>query len=107
MDSGAIAICEDPFVRRLVRDVLTRRGYRVIGAEVDEAVEMLRSGEGELRLVITNSPREFMDFAESLPVLYMAAAPDETVAARFRACRTLQKPFSNQRLLEAVGSLVE
>jgi len=107
MELGAIAICEDPFVRKLVRDVLTRRGYHVIGTDVDETVEMLRSGESQVRLVITNSPGEFMDFAETLPVLYMAAAPDEAVAAQFRACRTLQKPFSNQRLLEAVGALVD
>ncbi len=102
----AIAVCEDPFVRKLVRDVLTRRGYRVIGADVDEAIEMLRSGAEQLSLVITNAPTEFMDFADSLPMLYMAAAPDETVAARFRECLTLQKPFSNQRLLEAVSALV-
>jgi len=107
MVNGAIAICEDPFIRRLVRDVLTRRGYRVIGTDVEETVEMLRSGEGQVGLVITNCPGDFVDFADTLPMLYMAAAPDETVAAQFRACRTLQKPFSNQCLLEAVGDLVD
>src|ERR1700757_4383422 len=106
MDSGAIAVCEDPFVRKLVRDILTRRGYRVIGTDVDEAVEILRSGTEQVSLVITNDPTEFMDFADTLPLLYMAAAPDEAVAAQFRACLTLQKPFSNKHLLEAVGALV-
>jgi len=106
MDCRAIAVCEDPFVRKLVRDVLTRRGYRVIGADVDEAVELLRSGAEQVSLVITNTPSEFMDFADTLPMLYMAAAPDEALAAHFRACLTLQKPFSNQRLIDAVAALV-
>jgi hypothetical protein len=105
-DCGTIAVCEDPFVRKLVRDILTRRGYRVIGTDVEEALEMLRSGAEQLSLVITNNPGEFVDFSDTLPLLYMAAAPDESVAARFRTCRTLQKPFSTQNLVNTVGDLV-
>ena len=106
MYCGTIAVCEDPFIRKLVRDILTRRGYRVIGTGVEEALEMLRSGSESLSLVITNNPAEFMDFCETLPVIYMAAAPDESVAARFRTCRTMQKPFSTQHLVNTVGDLV-
>src|SRR5215813_9006340 len=106
MDYGTIAVCEDPFIRKLVRDILTRRGYRVIGTGVEEALEMLRSGSETLSIVITNNPAEFMEFSDTLPVLYMAAAPDEGVASRFRTCRTLQKPFSTQNLLSALSDLV-
>ena len=106
MEYGTIAVCEDPFVRKLVRDVLSRRGYRVIGTDVHQAVDLIRSGEEQVSLVITNNPEEFMDFAETLPILYMAAAPDEAIASQFRACLTLRKPFTTQDLVDAVGALV-
>ena len=74
--------------------------------DVDEALELLRLGVVEVSLIITNHPAEFIDFANEVPVLYMAAAPDQAVAARFRACRTLQKPFSTRSLIDAVDALV-
>jgi hypothetical protein len=56
-------------------------------------------------LVITNAPGLFLAFAEWLPLLYLAACPDFDLAARFRTCRVLQKPFHPTDLLEAVRRL--
>jgi hypothetical protein len=107
MDNGtSIAVFEDPFIRKLVGDLLTRRGYRVVGSDVGHAAEVLGSGADKVRLVITNHPEDFVQFADRLPVLYIAATPDEELAMCFRAHRTLRKPFINDQLLAAVRSLV-
>ena len=107
MDKSApIAVVEDPFIRKFVGDLLASNGYRVLEPEVQGALEMLRSGTEKLGLVITNQPADFVAYADRVPVLYIAAAPDEALASRFRACRILRKPFVNQQLLEAVHALV-
>jgi DNA-binding response OmpR family regulator len=104
-DADMIAVIEDPFIRRLLRDILKKYGYRVVEASAAEAVEALRSGVHNFRLVITNSPSDFLPFAAEVPLLYLAADPDPDLAARFTHCRALQKPFVARELVEAVRDL--
>jgi hypothetical protein len=102
---GAIVVVEDPYIRKYLRDVLTRHGYRVVGAETPAATEMLRSGTEPVDLVITNSPVDFLPFADRIPLLYIAGAPDFDLAARFFCCRVLKKPFHPEHLVAAVRDL--
>ncbi len=102
---GIVAVIEDPFIRKLLRDILTRHGYRVVEYAAPYAVELLRSGAEQIHLIITNHPDEFLAFADVLPILYMAAAPDPELAARFLRCRSLRKPFVAEDLLAAVAEL--
>ncbi len=104
---GIVAVIEDPFIRKLLRDILTRHGYRVVEYSVQHAVEQLRSDAEQVNLLITNTPAEFLGYRDVLPLLYLAAAPDEAVASEFRHCRTLKKPFVAQELLAAVKALTE
>jgi CheY-like chemotaxis protein len=102
---GIVAVIEDPFIRKLLRDILTRHGYRVAEYSVAHALELLKSGTEQVSLIITNTPGEFLAFADVLPLLYMAAAPDPELAAHFRRCRCLRKPFLAEDLVAAVADL--
>ena len=66
---------------------------------------MLGSGESGVNLLISNAPEEFLEVAERIPLVYLSSTPDPSVAARFRACRTVRKPFRAQTLLEAIEEL--
>jgi len=101
-----IAVTEDPFIRKFLGDVLKRRGYRVVGADSARALEMIRSGDETVDLVITNTPVAFASVAEQVPMLYIAALPDPDMGSRFTSFRSLKKPFLPEQLLEAVEELV-
>jgi DNA-binding NtrC family response regulator len=102
---GAIVVVEDPYIRKYLRDLLTRYGYRVVGPETHRAIEMLRSEAEQVDLVITNSPVDFLPFADTVALLYIAGAPDFELASRFFCCRVLQKPFHPEHLVAAVRQL--
>lgn len=102
---GAIVIVEDPYIRKYLRDVLARHGYRVVGSNPHAATEMLRSETEQVDLVITNSPGDFLAFADTLPLLYLSGAPDLDLASRFFCCRVLKKPFHPDHLVAAVRDL--
>jgi DNA-binding response OmpR family regulator len=102
---GSIVVVEDPFIQKYVRDLLARYGYRVLKSDAGAVAGMLRSAVDPVDLVITNSPRDFLTFADSLPILYMAAAPDLELASRFLCCQVLRKPFHPDQLLACVKEL--
>jgi hypothetical protein len=100
-----ILVAEDPFINSFLRTVLARHGHNVVVGEPYHSSDLLLGGSITADVVITNTPQAFLSFADSLPVLYIAASPDPDVAARFRTCRVLRKPFRNDDLLEAVEEL--
>jgi hypothetical protein len=64
----------------------------------------LRAGEA-IDLVVTNHPQSFLEFASWLPIVYLAATPDEGLVSRFAHCVTVSKPFVNRELIEVVEKL--
>jgi hypothetical protein len=100
-----ILIAEDPFVSSFLRTVLQRQGHKVVIAEARNAGELLRRRSIAPNVVITNRPEVFLEFAGSVHLLYLAAAPDARLASQFLNCRVLRKPFLNGDLLEAVEEL--
>jgi hypothetical protein len=102
----AILVAEDPFISTFLRAVLQRHGHKVILSDPYRATDSMRSGELKTAVVITNNPEVFLPFADTLPMLYIAANPDPELAQRFHACRILRKPFRNEDLLEAVQELI-
>jgi hypothetical protein len=96
---------EDPFICSYVRNVLSRRGYRLLQVDAVQGMELIEKRDPRVALVITNRPEEFLPFSDRVPVLYLAAFPDLRLASRFRACRALAKPFRAGQLVEAVQGL--
>ena len=101
----SVLVAEDPIVSSFLRTILERKGYRVTIGEPQQSCESLLRRGARPPLVITNRPEEFLAFAGTLPVLYIAAAPDHALAGRFFNCRVLRKPFRNADLLEALEDL--
>ena len=102
---GVILLVEDPLIRSFLKTVLGRKGHKVAEAEIYGALTMLESRQVPVSVLITNQPRYFLAYADELRVLYIAAAPDPELAARFPHCRTLRKPFVPQELLSVVEEL--
>jgi hypothetical protein len=100
-------VVEDPLVSRLIGGILKRAGYCVTEADTRRGVEQLRDWPDRYNLLITNTPGAFLEFAERVPLIYVAANPDEDLAARFSHCVPLTKPFLPVRLLEVAGHLVD
>ncbi|MGA2041385.1 MAG: hypothetical protein ABSH42_19055 [Bryobacteraceae bacterium] len=92
-------------IQRFVGGVLKREGYDVAEAELEEALLALRAGSGAVSLLITNRPASFLEFAETLPLVYVAAFPDPALTARFRRCRVLRKPFDPGDLAQCAAEL--
>ena len=90
---GCALIVEDPMIRKFVGGILKREGYVVIEAELEAALRTLRGAPDAVSLLITNVPGNFLEFAETHPLIYVAAFPDPALADRFRRCRALRKPF--------------
>lgn len=102
---GCVLVVEDPLIQRFVSGVLKREGHQVVEAKAEESLRILRAGDGDIAVLITNQPLNFLEFAETLPVVYIAALPDPTLALRFSRCRILRKPFPPSDLVECVAEL--
>ena len=99
-----VLIVEDPFICNYLTALLSRRGYAVMLAGADRAVDMLRESPRAV-VLITNSPGLFLRFVDRLPLLYLSAAPDLSLAARFHRCRVVVKPFRAEHFLGALEEL--
>src|SRR5262245_44587353 len=100
-----VLVCENPLIEQFLDMVLRRNGRDVLVLTADRALELVKSGEHRITLLITNTPAEFQQVAEKLPFLYLSASPDPMVAASFPRMRVLQKPFSVGELLRAVNEM--
>lgn len=101
---GKVLVVEDPLVRRFIGGILSRAGFAVFEAGALRAIEIL-NGEEAIALLITNTPEVFVNWSRELPLLYVAACPDELKAAQFRWCRMLAKPFHPNELIQVVWEL--
>ena len=104
-DRGCALVVEDPLIGRFVACVLKREGYSVIEAQLEEALRTLRENPAAVSLLVTNQPHYFIDFANTLPLIYDAAFPDPELAQRFSCCRTLRKPFRPCELVSCADEL--
>jgi hypothetical protein len=105
--SGVIVVVEDPFVRNFLRNVLERQGYEVLSGGVGHGLAAMRDGRQEVQLLITNVPSAFTEFAGRVPLLYLAALPDPSLASPYRRSRILSKPFHPHDLLASVQELLQ
>jgi signal transduction histidine kinase len=116
----AVLLVEDETgVRELVRDLLTRWGYRVIEAkDVPNALALFEAHRDEIRLLITDlvmpqmNGRQLADRLVSerpgLKVLYMSGYTDEQVFfGDGEAPAFLQKPFTPDVLARTVRDVLD
>jgi CheY-like chemotaxis protein len=104
-ERATVVVVEDNLVAKLVRSVLSKRGYSVVVTGPQEAAQRLRELQPSREVLLTNSPTFFLEFAARIPLLYLTSSPDPTLGSAFRSCRIVQKPFAPNDLAEAVGEL--
>ena len=122
--SETILLCEDEAaIRKLVHNMLTRHGYRVIEAESpDQAIQICRQPEGEtIHLLLTDIvmpqvsgfelAKAIRETRPQVKVLYMSGYTDNQVSRSWvlnPGTPFIQKPFTavalTQKIQEALGS---
>jgi hypothetical protein len=103
---ATLLIVEDAQISKLVKTLVEKRGYAAILASAAEAAKLLRAPEAKVGILLTNSPAAFLEFAGKTRLLYLTSAPDPLLAAAFRLCRVVRKPFVPSELVGAVGELM-
>ena len=112
-----LVVEDDPQVRSLTVRALAQRGYKTLSAgDGAEALRMLDELGGAVSLVITDvimpgmSGREMVDAMwerhPDLRVLFMSGYTEHHVVTRgvlHDGVRLLQKPFTPERLVQAIG----
>jgi PAS domain S-box-containing protein len=112
---------DDEQVRRLVYEMLTRMGYRVLPtASGKEAIETLESNQGPVHLLVTDVVMPDMDGHEthtkiverspSTRVLYMSGYTDDTIArhgVQEEGIHFIHKPFSLEDFGRVVRSILD
>jgi PAS domain S-box-containing protein len=115
-----LVVEDDPPVRRLVRDFLSRRGYRVVATENGRhALETLSRRGGPVHLVITdvvmpemNGPELFAEISRRYPhirVLFMSGYTEEVTARHgidASGINFIQKPFTVNQLAEKIRAVL-
>ena len=104
---GRLLVVEDPFVRSFVHSYLSRQGYDVVDADVEQGLALLREPDSPIRLLITNQPQPFAEAGHVIPLIYVAASPDESLVGSFSRWRTLEKPFQPSQLLHLVEEMLK
>jgi DNA-binding NtrC family response regulator len=114
----ALVIDDEETIRELARNVLSRAGMRVLLAENgEEGIEAVREHKGLISVVLLDLHMPVMGGEEMLglvqqidpdvPVI-LSSGFDESEAARrvekHKPARFLQKPYTAERLVEAVAS---
>jgi hypothetical protein len=103
----AIALVEDPLIRKLLKDILVRHGFGVFDYNQKGAIDILAASGCANHVLVTNMPAPFLQFAERLPLVYLSSSPDPDLAARFHSCRCVKKPFQPEELVDAVRLLAD
>jgi signal transduction histidine kinase len=108
-------------VRRLVRDLITRQGYKVLEARSgEEALELVRQGAARIDLLLTDlvlanmSGRELSERLRAerkeLKVLYMSGYTDDAVlhaGMLTQGASFIQKPFTATLLAQKMRELLD
>jgi len=112
---------DDPAVRKIVGEVLTQKGYRVLRApDGPAALEISRAEPGKIHLLVTDLVMPGMtgrELAEALvaerpglPVLYMSGYTDDAVVRHGvlqEGMPYLQKPFAPRALASRVREVLD
>ena len=121
-DGETVLVVEDePEVLSLVGKVLSRFGYRILGATTPElALEIFQESAPEIDVVLTDLVMPGMDGLElmrilkehdpDLPVLLMSGYSDDVLAAHGASCdddHFLPKPFTATELASRVRSVLD
>ncbi len=115
-----LVVEDEESVRRLVRSILERHGYRVIeAADGGEGLQRFEENEAEVALLLTDVVMPRMDGPAlaglalarqpGLRVIYLSGYSEDAVLAESAPGRAvfLEKPFTSARLMRAVRDVLD
>jgi two-component system cell cycle sensor histidine kinase/response regulator CckA len=117
-----LLVDDEPQVVALVREMLTREGYKVLGAgDGEEALRIFEANQSEIDLLLTDivmpqlNGRELADRIKAkqpgLRVLYMSGFMKEAILKYYGISITgipfLQKPFTREMLARKVREVLD
>ncbi|WAT18036.1 response regulator [Aurantiacibacter sp. MUD11] len=117
---GTILLVEDEdMVRAVAERALARQGYTIVTAsDGDEGLEIVKSGEHQFDLVVTDvvmpsmdgpaMAREIRKLAPSLPVLFMSGYAESQLRDEIdiEAMHFIAKPFSVRQIADKVAEVL-
>ncbi len=121
LGSATVMVVEDdPGVKRLVCNILSGKGYKVLETRnVDHAIALAREHNGEIHLVLTdvimpgmNGPALYQKIVQYHPesrVLYMSGYTENIITRQgvlMEGIHFLEKPFSTRKLLKKIGEIL-
>lgn len=112
-----LVVDDEPGIRMFVSQILEQNGFSVLTApDGADAISISHKHQGEIGLVITDVRMPNVDgpaLAQALseedpniPVLFMSSHYDASLIDQFEGSEFLAKPFSVDRLLEAVRTML-
>ena len=102
-----MVVVEDATIATLIRTLLRRERYTVIITSTANALLLLRQPEGFCGILLTNTPEDFQEFANTVRLLYLSGAPNPRFQQLFRRCRVVSKPFGRAELVAALKQLAD
>ena len=112
-----LVVDNEPGIRMLISQILEQNGFTVLTAQDGaDALSVSHSHPGEIGLVITDLPvprsngpafaRGMATQDAAVPVLFMSGCYDPSMLDQLDASLFLAKPFTIERLLEAVRAML-
>jgi two-component system, cell cycle sensor histidine kinase and response regulator CckA len=112
-----LVVDDEPGIRMFVSQILEQNGFSVLTAhDGADAILLSQSYPGEIELVITDVRMPNVDGPTlvrtiaaddpGIPVLFMSSHYDSSLIDEFEGSEFLAKPFSIDRLLEAVRMML-
>ena len=114
MKPSVLMVEDEAYLAMALEDLLTDEGYRVIGAaRLSDAIDIADHEHVDVALLDINLQGEAVyPLATRLrecgvPFAFASAYSKDTIPADFQDCELVRKPYTSERIIEAVESMVE
>ena len=114
MKHNVLMVEDEAYLAMALEDLLTDAGYRVLGAaRLSDALEIADHEHVDVALLDINRQGEAVyplatRLRESgVPFTFASAYSIEHIPQDFHDCELVRKPYTSERIIEAVESMVE
>lgn len=114
MKPNVLMVEDEAYLAMALEDLLTDAGYHVLGAaRLSDALDIADHEHVDVALLDINLQGESVyplanRLRESgVPFAFASAYSKDTIPQDFRDCELVRKPYTSERIIEAVESMVE
>ncbi|MBU8975185.1 MULTISPECIES: response regulator [unclassified Lysobacter] len=114
MKANVLMVEDEAYLAMALEDLLTDAGYHVLGAaRLSDALEIADHEHLDVALLDINVQGEAVYPLASrlreqgVPFVFASAYSERNIPQDFRDCQIVQKPYTSERIIEAVESMLE